>query len=116
TLPRPRSGRAHVNRLAIAWARVVPDARPCDTGCSKDVESAFDVVIARPQLGTRPGPRRSNVAPRSPSPRSGGYRHRSRFEARSVSRRNLASATEWPGPRRHDVIALRAVVIPEMRT
>ena len=44
--------------------------------------------------------RSHDVAPGSPSPRSGGLRCRSRFEALPAAQRNLASATEWPGPRK----------------
>ena len=55
---------------------------------------------------------RSNVAPGSPSPRSVSCRHGSRLEARPVAPRNLASATEWPGPRPFPCLTARRVASP----
>jgi len=72
TAPRPRSGRAHINDSGRAWARVVLDARPCDsltlrrsearsTSASHARGSGRAGVHARAELIDR-----GSVAPRGP--------------------------------------------------
>ena len=47
--------RCDVGRAAPTWARVVPDARPCNSWRSKRSEGAIGVGIAHPRLGTSRG-------------------------------------------------------------
>ncbi|HAN97357.1 MAG TPA: hypothetical protein DCQ98_07975, partial [Planctomycetaceae bacterium] len=45
-------GRKVTEEVAPTWARVVPDARPCDIERSRSSEGAIGVAAASPRLGT----------------------------------------------------------------